>query len=215
MKIQYKKYFNLLSIIAAISIIPSVIFAQVGNNTEVLNPNTSRNEDIAKVNHISADLAKKIMENKPFLNMIDFNNLLSKSLNEEQVKEVYVKLFVPINLNNAAEEEIFMVPGVGRKMKHEFEEYRPYVNLKVFRREMSKYVDDKEVARLEQYVYVPININNASDDDIMTIPGMGRKMLHEFKEYRPYKAIAQFRREMGKYVDDKEVARLEKYIIIK
>ena len=47
---------------------------------------------------------------------------------------------------------------------------------------------------------------------MMLIPGLGPKMLHEFKEYRPYKAIAQFRREIGKYVDEKEVARLEGYV---
>ena len=39
-------------------------------------------------------------------------------------------------------------------------------------------------------------------------------MLEEFKEYRPYKALAQFRREIGKYVDDKEVSRLEQYVFV-
>jgi hypothetical protein len=39
-------------------------------------------------------------------------------------------------------------------------------------------------------------------------------MLREFKEYRPYKAIEQFRREMGKYVDEAEVARLERYVVV-
>jgi hypothetical protein len=39
-------------------------------------------------------------------------------------------------------------------------------------------------------------------------------MLREFKEYRPYKAMDQFRREMGKYVDKAEVARMERYVII-
>jgi hypothetical protein len=37
-------------------------------------------------------------------------------------------------------------------MAHEFEEYRPYANIEQFRREIGKYVDEKEVARLEQYV---------------------------------------------------------------
>jgi DNA uptake protein ComE-like DNA-binding protein len=62
---------------------------------------------------------------------------------------------------------------------------------------------------------VPININTASDAEILKIPGVGPKMLHEFKEYRPWTSIAQFRREIGKYVDKAEVARLEKYIVIK
>lgn len=60
-----------------------------------------------------------------------------------------------------------------------------------------------------------ININTASDEEILTIPGMGPRMLREFKEYRPYTSIEQFRREIGKYVDKAEVARLESYITIK
>jgi len=62
---------------------------------------------------------------------------------------------------------------------------------------------------------VPININTATDAQILAIPGMGPRMLREFKEYRPYTSIEQFRREIGKYVDKKEVARLEQYITIK
>ena len=62
---------------------------------------------------------------------------------------------------------------------------------------------------------VPININTASDAEILRIPGVGARMLREFKEYRPYTSIEQFRREIGKYVDKAEVARLEQYIVIK
>lgn len=62
---------------------------------------------------------------------------------------------------------------------------------------------------------VPININTATDAEILRIPGIGPRMLREFKEYRPYTSIEQFRREIGKYVDKAEVARLEKYIVIK
>jgi DNA uptake protein ComE-like DNA-binding protein len=62
---------------------------------------------------------------------------------------------------------------------------------------------------------VPININTATDAEILRIPGVGQRMLREFKEYRPWTSIEQFRREIGKYVDKAEVARLEKYIVIK
>ena len=62
---------------------------------------------------------------------------------------------------------------------------------------------------------VPININTATDAQILAIPGVGPRMLREFKEYRPYTSIDQFRREIGKYVDKAEVARLEQYITIK
>jgi radical SAM superfamily enzyme with C-terminal helix-hairpin-helix motif len=80
---------------------------------------------------------------------------------------------------------------------------------------MGKYVDAKEVARLEQYVFIPINLNTASADVIGTIPGMTKRMIHEFEEYRPYQNIEQFRKEIGKYVDKNEVARFERYVTLK
>jgi hypothetical protein len=39
-------------------------------------------------------------------------------------------------------------------------------------------------------------------------------MLREFKEYRPYTSLAQFHREIGKYVNDTELARLEQYVSV-
>ena len=99
-------------------------------------------------------------------------------------------------------------------MAHEFEEYRPYRSIEQFRREIGKYVDDEEVARYEQYVFVPMNLNSASSEALATIPGMSGRMVHEFEEYRPYSSMAQFRREIGKYVDEDEVARLERYVYI-
>ena len=60
-----------------------------------------------------------------------------------------------------------------------------------------------------------IDLNTATDAEILAIPGMGPRMLHEFKEYRPYTSMDQFRREIGKYVDKAEVARFEKYVYIK
>ena len=107
-----------------------------------------------------------------------------------------------------------LIPGMSKRMAHEFEEYRPYTSLEQFRREIGKYVDTDEVARLEQYVFIPLDLNTASSDDLMTIPGMSTKMVHEFEEYRPYTSMEQFRREIGKYVDEDEVARLESYVTL-
>jgi DNA uptake protein ComE-like DNA-binding protein len=123
-------------------------------------------------------------------------------------------MFLHANLNTAPEAEIMLIPGMGPRMAHEFEEYRPYRSLDQFRREIGKYVNEQEVARLEQYVFIPLNLNTASDADLMTIPGLGSRMLHEFKEYRPYSNMEQFRREIGKYVNEKEVARLERYVTL-
>jgi DNA uptake protein ComE-like DNA-binding protein len=191
--------------------------AQVGKpgDPPLVNPNVAKAEELTKVPHITPDIAKQIAEKRPFLRTADFDKfLVDAKLTPEQRKEVYGKAFVHINLNMAKEEEMRMIPGVGDRMMHEFVEYRPYPAIVKFRREIAKYVDAKELARLEQYVFVPINLNTASDEDILTIPGLGSRMLREFKEYRPFRNIEHFRREIGKYVDAKELARLESYVTL-
>jgi DNA uptake protein ComE-like DNA-binding protein len=157
---------------------------------------------------------KEIVAKRPFTSITQLDAILAPTLSKEQRTEVYKKTFVHVNLNTASKEEILLIPGVGNRMLHEFEEYRPYKHLSQFHREIDKYVDDAELARLEQYVFVPINLNTAPDADILTIPGLGQRMLHEFKEYRPYPAIEKFRREIGKYVNAKEVARFERFVTI-
>jgi len=188
--------------------------AQVGRSEGLVNPDLANEKELLSLPHMNATLVKDIMERRPFLKMSDLNSLLAPSLRKEQLAELYGKMFVQINLNTATQEEILLIPGVGKRMLHEFEEYRPYKTLAQFRKEIGKYVDQKELARLEQYVFVPINLNTASEEDILSIPGMGKRMLREFKEYRPYKNIEQFRKEIGKYVDKKEVARLERYVTL-
>src|SRR5215467_3410267 len=159
-------------------------------------------------------IAKGVLERRPFLRMAELNSFLAQSLRKEQLDAIYDRMFVQINLNMASDDEIMMIPGMGNRMLREFKEYRPYRNLAQFRKEIGKYVDQKTVGLLEQYVFVPINLNTASDEEILSIPGLGNRMLREFKEYRPYKNIEQFRKEIGKYVDKKEVARLERYVTL-
>ena len=80
--------------------------------------------------------------------------ILAGSLDDAQREEVYSHLFARLDLNSASEAEILLIPGVGDRMAHEFEEYRPYIAIEQFRREIGKYVDEDEVARLEQYVRI-------------------------------------------------------------
>ena len=189
--------------------------AQVGKNDGVVNPNLAGKDELLRLVHLDETLVESILERRPSIGMLDLHGLLKQTLSEEALEQLYARLFVPIDLNTASREEILLVPGVGPRMAHEFEEYRPYQAMAQFRREMGKYVDDDEVARMEQYVFVPIDLNAASEEDILTIPGVGQRMLHEFMEYRPYRSIAQFRREIGKYVDDDELNRLARYVTLR
>lgn len=192
----------------------SPVAAQVGKSDGVLDPNVATREQLAALPHLDAAKIDALVAKRPFLSMVELDAQLAAVLTKEQRTELFAKLFLAINLDTASREEILLVPGMGNRMAHEFEEYRPYGSLARFRKEIGKYVDEKEVARFEQYVFVPVKLNTASDEDILSIPGLGQRMLHEFKEYRPYRSIEQFRREIGKYVDEKEVARLERYVVV-
>ena len=209
--------FNLLLLIIATLVALAglnTVESQVGGSQGLVNPDVASEKDLLALPHMNAATVKVILAERPLSGMTDLNALLSKSLNKEQLNELYGKIFEPINLNTASEAEILLIPGMGKQILRAFLENRPYQTMGQFRKEIGKYVDNKEVARLEQYVFVPINLNTASDEDILTIPGVGKRMLREFKEYRPYTNIEQFRKEIGKYVDKKEVARLERYVTL-
>lgn len=60
-----------------------------------------------------------------------------------------------------------------------------------------------------------VNLNDMSSEQLMaTIPDFGRRMVREFFEYQPYVSISQFRREIGKYVDEEQVAFYEQYVFV-
>jgi len=208
-----RRMFRVVTVAAALAA-ASPVLAQVGKSVTVVDANFATEKELAAMPHLTPATIKAILDRRPFATITDLDALLSQSLKREQLTELYGRLFIHLNLNTATREQILLIPNAGPRMAHEFEEYRPYKALAQFHREIDKYVDDKELARLEQYVFVPIDLNTASDADILTIPGLGNRMLHEFKEYRPYKAMEQFRREIGKYVDKREVARLERYVTI-
>jgi len=187
--------------------------AQVGRTAGMLDPNLATEAELTAVPNITPELAKTIIGKRPFLRPSDFTSVLA-GLSKEQQAQAYAKLWLHLDLNTASDEELLSVPGIGNRMLREFKEYRPYKALAQFKREMGKYVKPEEVDRMAGYVFVPMDLNTASDEDLLTIPGLGNRMLREFKEYRPYKAVEQFRREMGKYVKPGEVSRLERYIVI-
>ena len=193
---------------------PPLVRAQVGKSVTIVDANVATEAQLSAIPQLTPAVVKSILAQRPFPSITELDALLGQTLSQEQRTAIYGRLFVHLNLNTATREQILLIPNAGPRMVREFQEYRPYKALAQFHREIGKYVDDTELARLEQYVFVPIALNSASDADIQTIPGVGARMLREFKEYRPYKAMEQFRREIGKYVDDKEVARLERYVTI-
>lgn len=193
----------------------SPVVAQVGAPVSIVNANVATEAQLAAVPGFTPAIVKAVIAARPFVRQSAFDAFLAPHLGEAARMAAYAKVFVQIDLNDFTDAEVLMIPGAGRRMVREFNEYKPYRALAEWHREIDKYVDDAELARLEQYVFVKIDLNTATDEQILSIPGIGARFLREFKEYRPYKAMAQFEREMGKYVDAKEVARMARYVEVK
>lgn len=208
-----RTFAGMITTALSFAVLATTAQAQVGRTAGMLDPNLATEAELTAVPNITPELAKTIIGKRPFLRPSDFTTVLA-GLSKEQQAQTYAKLWLHLDLNTASDEEILSVPGIGNRMLREFKEYRPYKALAQFKREMGKYVKPEEVDRMAGYVFVPMDLNTASDEDLLTIPGLGNRMLREFKEYRPYKAVEQFRREMGKYVKPGEVSRLERYIVI-
>ena len=121
-----------------------------------------------------------------------------------------------VNPNTATEAELARVPHVSAASAKAIVGKRPFASMTA----LDQFLVAQKLTRpqiTEAYgrMFIPLDLNTASDAEILLIPNMGNRMLHEFKEYRPYKAMEQFRREIGKYVSKEEVARYERYVSIK
>ena len=109
--------------------------------------------ELTAVPGITPEMADAVIAGRPYADMRGVNAKLA-GLTDEQRDSVYTRLWKPLDLNSATAEEIELIPGMGARMRHEFEEYRPYRGIEQFRREIGKYVEPAEVARLERYVTI-------------------------------------------------------------
>lgn len=120
----------------------------------LLNPNEATEARLSNVPGMTPELVAAVVAGRPWTDMLAVDAALAGALDEAAREEVYRHLWIPIDLNAASEAEILLIPGVGPRMAHEFDEYRPYDAIERFRAEIGKYVDEAEVARLEQYVAI-------------------------------------------------------------
>jgi DNA uptake protein ComE-like DNA-binding protein len=115
-----------------------------------------------------------------------------------------------VNLNTAsADEFLATVPGLGDRMVREFQEYRPYISIQQFRKEIGKYVDESQVTAYEKYVYVPIAINDADAETLQQIPGLDATEAESLISGRPYATVDDFLSRLSTSVsaDELEIAK--------
>jgi DNA uptake protein ComE-like DNA-binding protein len=92
-----------------------------------------------------------------------------------------------LNLNTVTEEQLTAaIPNFPARMVREFFEYRPYISIAQFRKEIGKYVSAEQVAAYEQYVYVPIDVDAADAATLQQLPGVSEQVAAELIAGRPY-----------------------------
>lgn len=117
-----------------------------------------------------------------------------------------------LNMNTASEDEFRTIPNVGDRMVHEFEEYRPYVSIQQFRKEIGKYVDEDQVTAYEEFIFVPIHRNDSDTETLMQIPGLDANEAQELVAARPFETDQAFFDSLSSYINEQELATAKSYL---
>jgi DNA uptake protein ComE-like DNA-binding protein len=144
-----------LKIRALLVLLLAIAIPAAAQNASLLNVNSATEAQIASVPGL-APLAAAIVAKRPYASPTAFDAVLAAgNLTPDQRKALYQRIWAPMNLNTATTQDIMLIPGMSARMANEFREYKPYRSIGQFRYEIGKYVPKAEVARLEQYVFVP------------------------------------------------------------
>lgn len=98
-----------------------------------------------------------------------------------------------LNANLATEAELLHVPHMTPALATTILERRPFKSVRDLDALLQP-LSRQQRSELYGRLFVPISLNAATDAEILTIPGLGQRMLHEFKEYRPYRSIGPCQR---------------------
>lgn len=116
--------------------------------------------------------------------------------------------------NSATAEQLAAVDGMTAELAEAIVAGQPYASVTDLNTKLLETVSKEDAAKILTAVFVPVSLNSGSEEEIRLIPGMTDKMVHEFEEYRPYAEMGDFDREIGKYVDEAEVARFKNYVTL-
>jgi DNA uptake protein ComE-like DNA-binding protein len=159
---------------------------------------SSGSENARPANNMTATPASNVSANTP-----------SATTNQGSSAAVKPKL----NLNTASANDFLTgIPGMGNKMVHEFEEYRPYRSIQQFRKEIGKYVSPEQVAEYEKYVFVPINANEADAATLQQIPGLDANEAQSLITARPFASNDAFLSKLAGSISEAELAVAKTYL---
>lgn len=206
--------------LAFFAVAPSVLHAQLGRQQGLVEPNVAADSTLNALPHMNAGVTEALKGAKPILSAVVLDSILaSKSLTKAQRSELAGRMFVHVDVNRGPDAELLLIPGMDAKKLAVIKAGRPYATFAAFQAEVGKSNPAAEVARLEQYVFIPVELNTFTPEIMDTFASIGvgtRQWKREFAEYRPWTSMDQFDREISKYLRNRpnELKRLARYVII-
>jgi len=121
---------------------------------------------------------------------------MAAGMNAQVAKSLGVK-----DANTITEAELAAIPNVTPAIAKAIVAKRPFVSITELNALLlAQGLTAEQAMAVYQAAFVHINLNTATADEILLVPGAGRRMVREFPEYRPWRTWAQFDKEIGKYV---------------
>lgn len=118
-----------------------------------------------------------------------------------------------LNLNEASGDDFLnTIPDFGNRMVREFQEYRPYISILQFRQEIGKYVDEATVAGYEQYVYVPVDVNESDAATLMQLPGVDETIAEALMAERQFGSNDAFLTVLATHVSPEQASAAAGYL---
>lgn len=126
------------------------------------------------------------------------------------------KSFGVADANTIAEKDLAALPHLTPAIAKAIVAKRPFMSITELNALLlAQGLTAEQAMELYPKAFVHINLNAATADEILLVPGAGKKMTIEFPEYRPWKTWAQFDRQIGKYIGGAENAqKLAQYTFI-
>lgn len=114
--------------------------------------------------------------------------------------------------NEATRGELLSIPGMNDGATDAVIAGRPHDDMRSVDAALAQHLTQAERAAVYEHLWIPIDLNTASEEVILMIPGIGVRRLEIIQSQGPYDGVADFRRQMREHVDDATVAIWEKYI---
>ena len=214
------KSLGIIALSALVALPVQSTAAQLGPQHGLVEPNVAADSTLAKLPGLNAAAIEALKSAKPLLSIVTVDSILaSKGLNKAQRTDLYGKMFVHVDINRGSDAEFLLIPGVDATKLAAIKAGRPWKAFDQFQTSFGKATSPAEATRVEQYLFIPIELNTFTPAIMDTFASIGvgtSRWKREFAEYRPWTSMAQFEREIGKYVrgNPSELKRLQRYVII-